>query len=63
MRRNIQRPSFHMPKIWTECVKEYVDLAKAQERFLNVEEGDRGQDVVTYQCRLCGAEHKGQVVG
>jgi hypothetical protein len=48
-------------KVWCPSCKEYIPAKKA--KYINIEEGDRGQDVVTFDCKICNAKSvKGQVV-
>ena len=48
-----------MPIVKLGCCQQWRDTEDVQ--FRDCEEGDQGQDVLTYGCPICGEEHKGTV--
>lgn len=42
-------------KIWTECRGEYLPLGKG--KVLDVSEGSRGEDRLTFKCEHCEQVH------
>lgn len=46
--------------VYADCKQEWIDQKKT--KFVNVEEGPRGEDRYTYVCPLCGEEHTSIVV-
>lgn len=42
-------------KVWCQETREWIDESEVE--ILNCEEGDQGQDMVTFTCPLCNQEH------
>lgn len=43
------------PRVWTECQKDYLPLGSG--KVLDVSEGIRGEDRLTFTCAYCGQTH------
>jgi hypothetical protein len=48
-------------KVYCKVCNQWYDEAKVM--FINIEEGDRGQDIMTFKCPQCHSEQKSNRVG